>query len=214
MTGVPPHLGHDAPAPHGPDLHTGSPQWDEVYAGKPEWDIGRPQPAFQALGDAGAFHGRVLDVGCGTGEHVLMCAGLGLDATGVDLASTAIHTACQKAHDRGLTARFLVQDARRLADLGESFDTVLDSGLFVHVVDDDGDRTAYLDGLRSVVAPGGRYFMVCFRGRQGHHRGLTHEEITAAFADGWRVDSIEPATLEGAVSQAGLSAWLVALTRI
>jgi 2-polyprenyl-3-methyl-5-hydroxy-6-metoxy-1,4-benzoquinol methylase len=213
MSGAPRHLDH-AHLGHGPDPHTGSPRWDEVYAGKPEWDIDRPQPAFQALADAGAFRGRVLDVGCGTGEHVLMCASLGLDATGVDVASTAIHTAQQKAHDRGLTARFLVQDARRLADLGESFDMVLDCGLFVHVVDDGGDRTAYLDGLRSVVSPGGRYFMACFRGQQGHHRALTHEEIAAAFADGWRVDSIDPATLEGAANPAGVPAWLVALTRI
>ena len=27
---------------------------------------------------------RVLDLGCGTGEHALMAAGLGLDATGLD----------------------------------------------------------------------------------------------------------------------------------
>jgi hypothetical protein len=35
-----------------------------------------------------------------------------------------------KARDRGLAARFLRQDARRLGELGESFDTVLDCGLF------------------------------------------------------------------------------------
>jgi 2-polyprenyl-3-methyl-5-hydroxy-6-metoxy-1,4-benzoquinol methylase len=68
----------------------------------------------------------VLDVGCGTGEHALMAAALGLDATGVDLARSALHTAEHKARDRGLTARFLLWDARKLAELGERFDTVLD----------------------------------------------------------------------------------------
>jgi 2-polyprenyl-3-methyl-5-hydroxy-6-metoxy-1,4-benzoquinol methylase len=208
------HLTDDTPAPHGSsDLHTDTPSWDGLYAGKPEWDIDRPQPAFQALAEAGAFGGRVLDVGCGTGEHVLLCARLGLDATGVDVSSAAIRIAEQKARDRGLAARFLLQDARRLADLGESFDTVLDCGLFVHVVDDDADRVTYLDGLRSVVPPGGRYFMACFRGEQGHHRALTHDEIAAAFADGWRVDSIDPTMLKGVANADGIPAWLVTVTR-
>lgn len=220
MTRLPPHLhhgylGHDATPRRGAgDLHTSPPRWDDLYAGKPEWDLGRPQPAFLALADAGAFRGRVLDVGCGTGEHVLLCAGLGLDATGVDLAATAIHTAQQKARERGLIARFLVQDARQLADLGESFDTVLDCGLFVHIFEEDGDRTIYLQSLRSVMPPGGRYFMLCFRGQHPHHRALTREEITAAFAEGWQVDSIEPATLQRAGKPDGIPAWLVALIRI
>src|SRR5215212_7074918 len=112
--------------------HSASSRWpDEMYAGqRPAWDIGRPQPAFLALADSGTIRGRVLDVGCGTGEHVLMCAERGLDATGVDLASTALAPATAKADRRHLTARFLHHDARRLADLAASFDTVLDCVLF------------------------------------------------------------------------------------
>ncbi|WP_258053505.1 class I SAM-dependent methyltransferase [Streptomyces sp. Ru72] len=53
---------------------------EELYASPPPWDIGRPQPAFLALADAGLLHGRVLEVGCGTGEHTLMAARLGLEA--------------------------------------------------------------------------------------------------------------------------------------
>src|ERR1035437_576793 len=58
--------------------------FDGFYAGTPPWDIGRPQPAFLSLAEAGAIRGRVLDVGCGTGEHTLMAAGMGLEATGID----------------------------------------------------------------------------------------------------------------------------------
>src|SRR5713101_1934067 len=132
---------------------------DGLYATAPPWDIGRPQPAFLSLARAGIVRGRVLDAGCGTGEHTLMAAGLGLDATGVDLAAGALRVAEQKARERGLTARFLRRDARRLADLGESFDTVLDCGLF-HIFGDD-DRAAYAGSLRSVLQPGGRYFLLC-----------------------------------------------------
>jgi SAM-dependent methyltransferase len=188
--------------------------FDALYAGTPPWDIGRPQPAFLALAEAGAVRGRVLDVGCGTGEHVLMAAGLGLEATGVDAAATAIDAAKGKARDRGLTARFLVWDALRLAALGELFDTVLDSGLF-HVFQDD-DRPRFVDGLRAVLRPGGRYLMLCFSDRQPGAWGprrVTQAEIRASFDDGWRVDSIEPARFDVTIDPNGALAWLAAITR-
>src|SRR5262249_42209161 len=56
--------------------------FNDMYTGTPPWDIGRPQPAFQRLADEGALRGRVLDAGCGTGEHTLMAAALALDALG------------------------------------------------------------------------------------------------------------------------------------
>jgi len=205
--------------PHSP-VHDrtahGGPDWEAVYAGRPRWDIGRPQPAFLALAQSGAIIGRVLDVGCGTGEHVLMCAAAGLDATGVDLAAAAISAAERKAHERGLTARFLRRDVRRLADIGESFDTVLDSGLLVHVLDDEQDRDDYLRGLRTVLPPGGRYFVLCFSGPDPNTRArhLTREDIAACFAQGWRIDSVEATVLDSRTDEDGIPAWLVALTRI
>jgi pimeloyl-ACP methyl ester carboxylesterase/SAM-dependent methyltransferase len=183
-------------------------EWDDSYASTPHWDLGRPQPAFQAI--AGSFRGRVLDVGCGTGEHVLLCASLGLDATGIDVAATPLRVAEGKARDRGLTARFLAHDVRKLAELGESFDTVLDSGLF-HIFGDQ-DRKAYVDSVRSVLAQGGRYFLLCFSDRQpgdGGPRRLRRDDIAAAFAEGWRIDTIERTTLD----PGGIHGWLVALTR-
>ncbi|HYS35549.1 MAG TPA: class I SAM-dependent methyltransferase [Pseudonocardiaceae bacterium] len=206
-------MADSSPHPYPASTKPRSPE--DLYLDPPPWDIGRPQPAFLALAHADALHGRVLDVGCGTGEHTLMSAGLGLDATGVDLASNALRTAQDKAHDRGLPARFLRQDARHLADLGESFDTVLDCGLF-HIFAGE-DRVAYLDSLRSVLAPGGRYFMLGFSDQQpgewGPHR-LAREEITTAFAQGWRIDAIEPAVIDVSTEPDGIQAWLVALTRI
>jgi cyclopropane fatty-acyl-phospholipid synthase-like methyltransferase len=188
--------------------------FDALYAGTPPWDIGRPQPAFLALAEAGVVRGRVLDVGCGTGEHVLMAAGLGLETTGLDAAPTAIDAARRKARDRGLTARFLVWDALRLAELGERFDTVLDSGLF-HVFADE-DRPRFVDGLRAVVRPGGRYLMACFSERQPGlwgPRRVTQAEIRASFADGWRVDAIEPARFDITIDPNGAQAWLARITR-
>ena len=68
--------------------------FDSVYRrGVPPWDIGRSPPAFAELAERGLLAGRVLDAGCGTGEHALMAAALGLEATGFDVAATAIAVA-------------------------------------------------------------------------------------------------------------------------
>jgi SAM-dependent methyltransferase len=107
--------GQFAGAPHPPRLQ----DFDAMYSATPPWDIGRPQPAFLELANQRALRGRVLDIGCGTGEHALMAAGLGLQATGIDAAPTAIAIAEGKARDRQLTARFLVWDALKLRSLGE-----------------------------------------------------------------------------------------------
>lgn len=200
-----------------PSLHSENsrPNWDEVYAGQPRWDIGRPQPAFLAQADAGAIRGRVLDVGCGTGEHVLMCAARGLSATGIDIAAAAIDAAGRKARQRGLTARFLRHDVTRLADLGEFFDTVLDSGLLVHVIDDAEARAAYLTGLRTAVPEGGRYLLLCFRSPRSDPRArhLTPGEIAACFAEDWRLDSADEVTLDSRFDEGAIPGWLAVLTR-
>jgi cyclopropane fatty-acyl-phospholipid synthase-like methyltransferase len=171
--------------------------FEALYQGRtPPWDIGRPQPAFQALADAGSIVGKVLDVGCGTGEHALMAAALGLDVVGIDLSPTAIEQARAKARTRGLPVRFEVADAVDLTSLGERFDTALDCGLF-HVLG-DAARVRFAASLREVMAPGGRYHMLCFSdqvpGTFGPRR-ISREEIRATFTSDWTVESISPATL-------------------
>jgi SAM-dependent methyltransferase len=188
--------------------------FDAMYSGTPPWDIGRPQPVFVQLAEAGAIRGRVLDVGCGTGEHVLMVAERGLDATGIDAAPSAIAAARRKAADRSIGARFLVWDALGLAELDEQFDTVLDCGLF-HVFDDER-RGRYVTALSAVVRPGGRYFMCCFSDRQPGDWGprrVRQDEIRAAFDTGWKVESIEVSQFDINLDPPFAHAWLATITR-
>jgi SAM-dependent methyltransferase len=178
------------------------------------WDIGRPQPAFMQLAEAGGLIGRVLDVGCGTGEHALLAASLGREALGVDIAPRAIELARLKAAARGLEGKFLVHDALRLAELDARFDTVLDCGLFHGF--DDHERRPFVDGLAIVLRPGGRYHMLCFSDRQPGNWGprrITQADIRALFAEGWTVASIEATVLDITIDPAGALAWHATITR-
>src|SRR5262249_39754485 len=98
--------------------------FENLYAGKAPWDIGRPQGVFVAVADQVA--GRVLDAGCGTGEHALFFAARGHRVTGIDFLEAAIQRARAKVAERGLAVEFLVKDALTLAGWGERFATVID----------------------------------------------------------------------------------------
>jgi SAM-dependent methyltransferase len=173
----------------------GRDRFQGAYSGSPPWDIGKPQPAFESVADR--ITGAVLDAGCGTGEHALLLAGKGRGVTGFDFADDAIVLAKGKAQERSLTATFLVKDALELEAWNERFDSVIDSGLF-HVFSDD-DRVIYVRGLKHVVRPGGRVFLMCFSdltpGTQGPRR-VTQKELRDAFGAGWEIESIEAAQFE------------------
>jgi SAM-dependent methyltransferase len=189
-------------------------EFEVAYAATPPWDIGEPQPAFAALAADGRLRGRVLDVGCGTGEHVLMAADAGCEALGIDIAASAIRLARAKASERGISARFEVGDARNLASLGEQFDAALDCGLF-HVFD-DADRAPFVASLASVLRPGGQYFMLCFSDNEPSGWGprrITQGEIREAFADGWRVDAIEPTELNVTIRTEPVRSWFATIAR-
>jgi cyclopropane fatty-acyl-phospholipid synthase-like methyltransferase len=191
------------------------PSWNSVYEGSPPWDIGRPQPVFVKLADAGKFHGRVLDVGCGTGEHVMLAASGGAEAMGVDVAELAIERARAKAQQRGISATFVVGDALHLDRLKGQFDVITDSGVF-HVFDDE-ERPVYVKSLRSALRPGGMYYMMCFSDRQPGDWGprrVSEAELRAAFVDGWSIRSIEPAMFAVTIDDNGAQAWLATIERL
>ena len=120
-----------------------------------------------------------------------------MDALGVDVSRTAIDRARQKAADRGLDADFQVGDVLALDQLGRTFATIIDSGVF-HIFS-DADRVRYVASLASVLQQGGVLHLLAFSeltpGERGPRR-VTQAELRAAFADGWEVQRIEAAELE------------------
>ena len=144
--------------------------------------------------------------------------GRGADVVGVDVSPAAIARARAKAAERGLKARFEVGDALNLGQLGLSFDTVIDSGLF-HVFDDT-DRERYVASLASVLRPGGTCYLMCFsdlqEGTMGPRR-VRKDEIVAAFSDGWTVSDIAAAEFvvnPGFSDRQAARAWLATIRRV
>jgi 2-polyprenyl-3-methyl-5-hydroxy-6-metoxy-1,4-benzoquinol methylase len=191
--------------------------WDDSYRDRTApWDIGRPQAAFERLASAGRWSGAILDAGCGSGEHALRAAGLGLPVLGVDVAATAIAMAREKAAARGLAAEFEVADALDLERLDRTFDTVLDCGLF-HTFDAE-ERRAYVAGLAAVTRPGATLFVLCFRPAGPETVGphpVTEPEIRAALAPaaGWRLTDLQESQIEVTFDIGAFPAWLLTAQR-
>lgn len=190
-----------------------------MYAGQAPWDIGKPQPAFLAVADQ--ITRSVLDAGCGTGDHALYFASQGRQVTGIDFIEEPIIRAKKKAESRKLTVTFLVKDAIALKGWSERFDNVIDSGLF-HVFSDQ-DRQRYVEGLATVLKPGGRLFLMCFSdeepGTQGPRR-VRKQELLDAFNHRWDIESIQPARFEVIpnlkdiqFSEGGPKAWFAVIRR-
>ena len=193
--------------------------FENFYDGTAPWDIGKPQQTFTSIADSVA--GRVLDAGCGTGEHALFFAARGHRVTGIDFVEEALRRARAKAAERGLAVEFLVKDATALGNWGERFASVIDCGLF-HCFSDD-DRPRYVRGLAHVIRPGGRLFLLCFSdqepGSEGPRR-VSQQELYDAFADGWEVESVQatrievnPEFTEVQFSEGGPKAWFAVVLR-
>jgi SAM-dependent methyltransferase len=194
--------------------------WDEAYRdNNVPWDIGRPQPAILRIAEWGGLVEPVLDSGCGSGEHALLAASMGLEVKGVDVAQTAIERARAKARGRGLSVEFIVGDVLALdeiARLEPPFRTVLDIGCF-HTFS-NADRPLYASSLAAVTEPGSVLHLLCFSeltpGTDGPRR-VTQGEITGTFSREWDVESIEPDTFAVSNLWPGPtpSAWLARIVR-
>ena len=95
--------------------------------------------------------GKVLDVGCGTGNDLSRFAKGGAEVTGIDLAEHSIDLARKNFSLRGLSGNFLVMDGEKMDFEDNSFDMV-----YCHtVVHFTPEPKKMIQEIQRVLRPGG-----------------------------------------------------------
>jgi SAM-dependent methyltransferase len=183
--------------------------FDKLYRGEPTfegapppagipWDIGQAQPRLMELEALGAIAGEVLDMGCGLGDNAIFLASCGYSVTGLDGSTAAIERARTRAAQAGVQLTFGIANATDLSGYEGRFDTVIDSGLY-HCLDED-DRRSYAATLHRATRPGARLHLFCFS--DGNVNGVIapmgavpEDNIRDTLtANGWRITFLGPTT--------------------
>ncbi len=97
---------------------------------------------------------RILDVGCGTGRHVIPLVREGYDVTGLDNSAGMIEECHKKLDRRGLDADLHEQDLGAL-DYDSDFDAVLCMNSVVCFLLETERIVSALRGFRRALRPGG-----------------------------------------------------------
>lgn len=119
-------------------------------------------PAVDFYRDCANRHGgRVLELGCGTGQKLIPIASDGHPCVGLDFSSDMLSEAQRKANERGVTVEWMQGDMRAF-DLGRTFDFVFitaNSLLHLHEAE---DLVSCFRSVRRHLAPGARFVFDVF----------------------------------------------------
>ncbi len=170
--------------------------FDDAYASRTApWVIGEPQPAIVTLEREGWVRGKVLDVGCGTGEHTIYLSALGYDVYSLDSSPRAVEQA--NAAARNVAVHFQVADALALGD-DTTYDTVIDSALF-HIFDAE-DRARYVRSLHRACRPGALVHVLALSDTgPGFGPQVSDATIREAFSQRWVLEDLRVAQYRGAI---------------
>lgn len=142
---------------------------------------------------------RVLDLGCGSGLHLVTLARRGWQVTGVDAVGKAVRRARARAANAGVSATVVQGDVTDLDpdQVGTGHRLLLDLGCFHGLADDQRARMGR--SVTTVAAPDSMMIMLAFRPgvmRKPFPRGADEAAIEAAYR-GWQVVDAQPAPTEG-----------------
>lgn len=122
----------------------------------------RREAPFLASVFAGAPVRRLLDVGCGSGEHTRHFAELGWTAVGIDVSDRMMGEAAELAGatDSGGSARYELRGAAEAAELPEApFGGAMSVGNTLAFVEGVPALEGFLRGVASALAPGAPFLL-------------------------------------------------------
>ena len=109
------------------------------------------------LGEWFAEPGRLLDLGCGTGRHLVHFAAKGFEVTGVDLSDHMLAIARRALAERGVGGTLVQGDLMELPALGLGrFDYAVCMFSTLGMIYGRANRLAFLRAVRGLLEPGGR----------------------------------------------------------
>lgn len=145
------------------DIHD---RWEAVYRDNPRQDRFNDQMMrrFLRLMDLPS-DARVLDAGCGVGDHTFRFAKAGFHCTGIDISEHVLTIARAEAKRRGLTGRteFICAGLESLPGLQPEFDAVHCRGVLMHIP----NWQAALSELCRLLKPGGQILVL-----ENNHRSV------------------------------------------
>lgn len=131
---------------------------------------------------------RILDLGCGNGNHIIFFAEQGFTVYGIDISREAIKIAKKWLKQKGLKAQLTVGDAEKLPYKNNYFDLVVSHGVFDHISFSKAKNA--IEEVQRVLVPEGYLFITlrstesseCGRGKkiakntyvlqEGYEKGL------------------------------------------
>ena len=150
-----------------PPYHGFSKYYDLVFS-KADYDAD-VRAINLILKGCGIQRGKLLDLGCGTGQHAIRLARMGYKVIGIDSSYEMIRKAGEKARSAKVDVEFVVSDMKKFAT-DERFDGILCLfGSFSHLIKLEDVRTLFLNTSR--LLRNGGVFIFDFINKDGARRG-------------------------------------------
>jgi len=103
-------------------------------------------------------NGRILDLGCGTGRHLVFLESLGYQTYGMDISPTGILYSRKWLQEKGHTARVLMADMTSLPYSSSSFHVIISTYVIHHNTLADIRET--VQEIQRLLIPGGTILLI------------------------------------------------------
>jgi SAM-dependent methyltransferase len=160
------------------------PDWDEIFS-KSGRVFTKPHPELARIADVFRRRGvrRILDLGCGTGRHLVFLGKLGFYMHGFDASSKALDLATEWLDEEGLESEIILHRMEELFPYStDFFDAIISIQVIHHNLKHDILTT--VKEMERVLRPDGVIFVTF----------PIHSPVPVSPEDDWDLKQVEPDT--------------------